>query len=223
MFHVKPDITVEKLLRFIRTQGMEVDEGQSRVFAAYHEMLLDWGRKINLYSKHDRERLIARHFLVSCYYAYYLRHYIPGANRILDLGSGAGFPGIIIAILLPKSRVVLLESSRKKSLFLRKAGQNLGLSVTVVNERAERMVLSGAERYSVVVARAVASLPRLIEYGKRLARPGGLLLAMKGSNYRQEMRTEDGRGNKLIVNEIDVSWVMFSEMMKNKVLLSVEL
>lgn len=222
MFHVKPDMTIEKLLHFIRAQGLNVNEGQALAFSMYLAMLQDWGRRINLYSTHDRDRLVERHFLASCYYAHYLQDQISTFGRILDLGSGAGFPGIILAILSPGSEVVLLEASRKKSLFLRQVVRSLNLSATVVHERAEQLNLGVDGRFPVVVARAVASLDKLIVYGRRIVRTGGIMITMKGINYAREMLLGHNAQNQLVVSEIDSRWIEFSGSMKNKIMVKVE-
>ncbi|MBW3561671.1 MAG: 16S rRNA (guanine(527)-N(7))-methyltransferase RsmG [Actinobacteria bacterium] len=106
-----------------------------------------------------------------------------GAGRLVDVGSGGGLPGIVIAIARPDLRVTLVESTRKKADFLRATTRALELDVEVVNERAE--TLSGD--FDLATARAVAPLGRLIPWVVPLLRPGGRLFAVKGERWREEL------------------------------------
>jgi len=118
-----------------------------------------------------------------------LPHLPAGAHRLADIGSGGGVPGIVLAIARPDAAVTLVESTRKKSDFLRRSVAELELdNVTVDARRAE--ALGRAERresFDVVVARAVATLPWLVEWMLPLARKGGLMLAMKGPRGEAEL------------------------------------
>jgi 16S rRNA (guanine527-N7)-methyltransferase len=116
---------------------------------------------------------------------------VPGGSSVIDLGSGAGLPGIVIAMLVPDARVVLLEPMARRAAFLEECVRELHLSNTVVRRaRAEEM--AGEIVADVVVARAVAPLDRLAGLALALARPGGLVLAVKGDGAAQELaRAED--------------------------------
>jgi 16S rRNA (guanine527-N7)-methyltransferase len=112
---------------------------------------------------------------------------VRGAQALADLGSGAGFPGLALAIALPNARVSLVESSRRKCAFLGRAVAESGLgNATVVNTRVEEWA-EGRESCDVVTARALAALPVVAEYAAPLLRPGGTLVAWKG---RREPREE---------------------------------
>jgi 16S rRNA (guanine527-N7)-methyltransferase len=103
-------------------------------------------------------------------------------SGIVDIGSGAGFPGVVLAIAMPEARVDLVESSRRKCAFLERLVESLGLpNVKVVCLRAEEWAAGeGRDRYDAATVRAVAVLATLVEYGAPLLRPGGLLVAWKG-------------------------------------------
>jgi 16S rRNA (guanine527-N7)-methyltransferase len=116
---------------------------------------------------------------------------VRGARRIADLGSGGGFPGLALAIALPKTRVALVESVGRKCAFLAGAATELGLTnVEVVNARAEAWD-EGLGAHDLVAARALAALPVLVEYAAPLLAPGGVLVAWKGRLETTEQR--DGR------------------------------
>ena len=113
---------------------------------------------------------------------------LPRSGAIADVGSGAGFPGLPLAIALPGREVDLIESARRKTAFLEAAVQALGLEhVRVVNERAEEWALEdGRDRYAAAVVRAVDALPTLLEYASPLLAPGGRLIAWKGTRDDRE-------------------------------------
>ena len=134
----------------------------------------------NLVSPRAAEELESRH-VPECLA---LARMLPdGPGRLVDVGSGGGLPGIVIAIARPDLRVTLLESTRKKAEFLRATARSLGLDVEVVNERAE--TLSGD--FDLATARAVAPLDRLIPWVMPLLRSGGSLFAIKGERWREEL------------------------------------
>lgn len=111
---------------------------------------------------------------------------VPGPCSLIDLGSGAGLPGIVLALLIPGAEVTLLERMGRRSDFLRECVAELGLANTrVIQAQAEEM--AGRLSADVVTARAVAPLVRLAPLALRLARPGGLVLAMKGAGAEQEL------------------------------------
>jgi 16S rRNA (guanine527-N7)-methyltransferase len=113
---------------------------------------------------------------------------VRAGERIVDIGSGAGFPGLVLAIAVPDARFDLLEASRRKAGFIQHAVASLGLdNATVVNARAEEWAAGeGRERYGMALARAVGSLPVLVEYAAPLLRVGGSLIAWKGRRDQRE-------------------------------------
>jgi len=128
-------------------------------------------------------------------------------SRVADIGSGAGFPGLALAIARPGLQVDLVESVQRKCMFLQDAARALGLAgVQVVNSRAEDWARGdGAERYDRVLARAVGPLPTLVEYAAPLLAAGGMLIAWKGAPDRDEERAgeraADRIGMKPVVTE----------------------
>lgn len=146
------------------------------------------GSPHNLVSRGAREELETRHVPESVA----LARQLPLSEqplRLLDVGSGGGLPGLVIAIVRPELRVELLDARLKKVAFLREAVDQLGLSVEVHHGRAEDLVhteLSGA--FDLVTARAVAPLDRLLPWTVPFLRPGGLLFAVKGARWAEELR-----------------------------------
>jgi 16S rRNA (guanine527-N7)-methyltransferase len=139
----------------------------------------------NLVSKRARAELRTRHVPECVHLAGLLPE---GARRLLDVGSGGGFPGLVIAIVRPEIEVHLLDSTEKKTGFLRAAADELGLSVTVHTGRAEALARPPlAASFDVVTARAVAPLDRLIGWTVPFLVPGGVLYAVKGERWQEEL------------------------------------
>lgn len=138
----------------------------------------------NLVSRRAREELWERHISE----ALHLAARLPTPARVLDVGSGGGLPGMVIAIVRPELEVVLLDSSEKKTAFLEEVAAELGITVGVVRGRAEDLRDGGLRgRFDVVTARAVAPLERLLGWTLPFLTPGGLLYAVKGERWEQEV------------------------------------
>ncbi|MGB9793307.1 MAG: 16S rRNA (guanine(527)-N(7))-methyltransferase RsmG, partial [Thermacetogeniaceae bacterium] len=143
--------------------GINMDEEKIEMFLQYERILEEWSERINLVRFRDREELYRSHFLDSLCCA-------KGAElcegvRFIDIGSGAGFPGIPLKICFPETTVYLLESQKKKCMFLEAVVEKLGLKECfVVNKRAEVYAREeGRSSFDVVVSRAVASVAVLLE------------------------------------------------------------
>lgn len=151
----------------------------------------------NLVSMRAKSELWDRHIQE----AVALAHRLPGPGRLLDVGSGGGLPGLVIAIERPDLRVVLLDSSRKKTQFLEETVEQLDLGVKVVRGRAEDLRTGPlARQFDLVTARAVAPLSRLLGWTLPFLVPGGLVYAVKGARWEEELdaaagelRTWDGQ------------------------------
>ena len=178
----------ERLLADIATAwGLPLNPNQLRQFARYTDELLAWNAHTNLTAITDRQAIYVRHFLDSLALA---RFWGPPPATLVDIGTGAGFPGVPLKILHPPLAVTLIESVGKKTAFLKHLIAVLGLEqVRVVTGRAETFGHDPGERerYDVATARAVADLRVLAEYALPLLRVGGLLLAPKGAGAEREI------------------------------------
>jgi 16S rRNA (guanine527-N7)-methyltransferase len=166
-------------------EGFQTETGVSREtldrLQRYADALVRWQARINLVAPATLPDLWRRHVLDSAQ----LLPLIPaGARRLIDLGSGAGFPGLVLAILgVPE--VHLIEADSRKCAFLREAARLTGAgSITVHNRRIEAMP---AEAYDVVTARALAPLPELLKLARRFAGPGTVYLFPKGRGLAEEL------------------------------------
>lgn len=148
---------------------------------AYADVLMDWNARHNLVAKSTLPDLWRRHFWDSAQ----LASLIPETARTLaDLGSGAGFPGLVVAAMRPGLIVTLHEATTKKCLFLKAAASRMSLEVRIENARLEDLP---ARPFDVVTARALAPLPQLLAYAQKFAAPNGICLFLKGQNVGAEL------------------------------------
>ncbi len=146
---------------------------------AYLALLLRWNATYNLTAIRDPREMVAKHLLDSLAMHAATAPIAAAGGRLADLGTGAGLPGIPLAIAQPGLQVALVESSGKKARFLREAVRSLGLGkARAVESRIEAFDAPGA--FDAITARALATLPLILELGGHLLKPGGVLLAMKG-------------------------------------------
>jgi 16S rRNA (guanine527-N7)-methyltransferase len=171
--------------------GIALDDAQLAAFARYRDLLLEWNAHFNLTAITDPHDVLTRHFVdsltVACALPLELRQDQP---LVLDVGSGAGFPGLALAIAFPAWRVTALEATGKKVRFLEHVIAALGLPhARALAGRAEDLARVPDERghYDVVTARALAPLPVLLEYCQPFARPGGVVVAPKKGDLAAEL------------------------------------
>jgi len=163
---------------------MELSNKQIEMFEKYKELLLEYNKMFNLTTITDDEQINIKHFLDSCLGL----EYIAKNSRVVDIGSGAGFPAIPLKILDPTLSICMLDSLNKRVNFLKVVIESLELKdITCFHSRAEEHVGQNRGHYDVVVARAVSSLPALLEYSLPLLRAGGRLIAYKGDKAAAEI------------------------------------
>jgi 16S rRNA (guanine527-N7)-methyltransferase len=177
---------MQQLVDGAHSLGLNLTAEQQAAFQLYYEELIAWNGKFNLTAITDYEQVQIRHFLdsLSCLLAQEAKAALgrPGA-RIIDVGSGAGFPGIPLKLVCPAGRFTLLEATGKKVTFLEDLIGRLGLrAVAAVKARAEELAHdpSHREQYDLALSRAVADLPVVAEYTLPFCKVGGWAIAQKG-------------------------------------------
>ncbi len=168
--------------------NIPLGEDEKALFEKYYDELILWNKTISLVSARSPLDIPVKHFIDSLTVLPFIEK---KRSRLLDLGAGAGFPGIPLKIVLKPLKLTLVESSRKKANFLKHVTRRLDLDdVTVINGRIESIAgeRSHRESYDIVISRATFKLPELIEQGTPFLSPGGTLIAMKGKNTEIEVR-----------------------------------
>ena len=170
----------ECLLKSVHTADFLISENTAQKFELYYQELLQWNAKVNLTTITEPADAAIKHFLDSVL----VMKYIPLAGALIDIGTGAGFPGIPLKIMNPGLSVVLVEAVRKKVSFLKQIIRLLKLQgIEVYNGRIEEYDRCGA--FDFAVSRAFSELGLFCRLAAPFIKPGGMLLAMKGSDKKE--------------------------------------
>lgn len=169
-------IDTKRMLELASGYGITLSQGQLAQLNRYAACLVEWNSRFNLTAITDPREIETKHFL-DCLL---LAAQPQVAGRVVDVGSGAGFPGLVVKILKPEVELTLMEPTGKRLEFLRHAAAEIGAEAHFVKERAEEAARKQwRESFDVATARAVAPLNVLCEYCLPLVRPGGVFIAMK--------------------------------------------
>ena len=177
---------IQELERKAKKMKIELSNQQLEQFYLYMNLLLEWNEKINLTAITDPKEIILKHFIDSITIATYLKN----AQSILDIGTGAGFPGIPLAILENSKDFILMDSLNKRIIFLQEVIQKLTLTrVQAIHGRAEELgkEKEHREHYDLVTSRAVAKLNILLEYMLPFIKMGGRCICMKSQEIEEEL------------------------------------
>lgn len=170
--------------------GIDIPESAIPAFIFFTEQLLEWNKSVNLTAITQPEEIITKHYIDSLTI---MKHIEYGAT-VMDLGTGAGFPGIPLKILRPDIKLTLVDGVGKRFLFIDAILKGLGVGdVNCIHARAEQLArkVDHKNAYDIVVARAVARLDKLAGYALPLVVDGGKFLAMKGPSADQEVTDAD--------------------------------
>ncbi|SEU08226.1 16S rRNA (guanine(527)-N(7))-methyltransferase RsmG [Paenibacillus sp. NFR01] len=183
------DTTVSQFTTLLQEHHIKLEAAQLVQFEQYYTELVAWNEKMNLTGITERDQVYMKHFYDSLTLSIYVN--MSEAERLADIGSGAGFPGIPLKICFPHLKLTIVDSLSKRITFLQHICDTLQLKdVTLIHGRAEDIARLTEHRdaYDVVTARAVARLSLLNEFCLPFARKGGLFAAMKGSDPAEEVR-----------------------------------
>ena len=176
--------------------GLKLDNETLEKLKIFYEFLNEFNAHTNLIAKADEKTILTRHFLDSM--AFCKIPLVPSKFKLLDIGSGGGFPSIILAILFPKAEIVAVDSVGKKVNFLNQATEKVGLkNFKALNTRAEELSSDFRENFDFVTARAVASLNTLSEYCIPFVKIGGNFVAYKAKTAKEELK-EAKKGIKIL-------------------------
>ncbi len=180
---------MEDLKKGLQNFGIKPEEEILARFAQYEKTLLEWNEKMNLTAITAHDEVMNKHFVDSISF----QSMIDADASLVDVGTGAGFPGLPLKIVRPDLKVTLMDALQKRLNFLDFVIQELGLSgIDTVHMRAEDAGHSPMrETFDVATARAVAALPVLCEYCMPLVKPGGVFLALKGREGEEEAKNAE--------------------------------
>lgn len=170
-----------RLQQGLRDMGLDLPAPAPEKLLDFLELLEKWNKTYNLTAVRDPEQMVSRHLLDSLSVLPYLH-----GSRVLDIGTGAGLPGIPLALARPDLEFTLLDSNAKKTRFATQALHELGLKNTaVVQERVEKF--HPAQKFDTLIARAFASIPDMLAASRHLCAPNGRFLVMKGVFPQEEL------------------------------------
>lgn len=191
----------ESLTEKAKQLQINLNENQIEQFYQYMELLVEWNKKMNLTAIIEPNEIILKHFIDSLT----INNYLKQAETILDIGTGAGFPGIPLKIVEKEKKITLLDSLNKRIQFLQVVIQTLKLEkIEAIHGRAEEFIKQEAKRevYDIVVSRAVARLNILLEYMLPFTKIGGKCICMKAIDIQEELQ-EAEKAMKLLGGEIE--------------------
>lgn len=174
-----------EIKKMLKDNEIELNENQIEKFYKYMSNLKEWNEKINLTAIKEDKEIILKHFIDSLKISEYLNN-----NKILDIGSGAGFPGIPLKIKNDKLEITLIDSINKKINFIKDTINKLELkNIEAIHIRAEELAQEKEyrEQFDTVVSRAVANLTTLVEYMIPFVKINGICICMKGPNFEKEL------------------------------------
>ncbi len=179
-------IDFNQLKRETAAYGIELDNEMCERFDIYADTLIEWNKVMNLTGITEPEGIVTRHFADSL--SFFGAVTPKNNDSLIDVGSGAGFPGLALKIVRPDMNITLLDGTNKRINFLKEAANRMGLEVNAVHGRAEEVAVKPdyREKYDFATARAVAAMNLLSEYCLGFVKVGGRFVAMKGPNVEAE-------------------------------------
>jgi len=168
----------EEFIKEVKKLGIEINEKMLEKLNIYYNLLIEENKKYNLTAITKEEDVYLKHFYDSLTAVKVINL---NNQSICDIGTGAGFPGIVLKIFFPNLTLTLVDSTLKKCNFLKKVVEQLNLNnVITINNRIENYAKEVRENYDIVISRAVAPLKHLLEYGIPLLKVGGTIICLKG-------------------------------------------
>ncbi len=185
---------MEELKKYLESQKIEYNMEILQKFDTFYDLLIEWNNKFNLTAITDKTEVEIKHFIDSIT----IYPYIKDNQYICDIGAGAGFPSIPLAILKPNCKFILIDSLNKRVNFLNEVVNKLGITnCTCIHTRVEDFAIKNRESFDITLARAVAPLNILLEYTMPLLKVNGLLISHKGSNINEEIDEAKAASNIL--------------------------
>lgn len=194
-------MTENEFVEELKKIGINVTKNQLKQFDKYYNLLIDWNKKINLTGIVEKKDVYLKHFYDSA--TLYKVIDLNKEESLCDIGTGAGFPGMVLKILFPNLKITLIDALEKRIKFLNIVIEELDLKdIETIHARSEEYGITHREKFDVVTARAVAALPVLIEYCVPLVKKDKYFIPLK-ANISQEIINSQSAIDKLKINEVD--------------------
>ena len=206
---------INTLMEECKKQNIELDENKAKALKEYKDLLVEWNEKMNLTAITEDYEVIIKHF-VDCLEC---THLITDEKKIIDVGTGAGFPGMVLAIYYSQIEFTLLDGLNKRLIFLEEVINKLELkNVKIVHARAEEAARNEDffESFDAVVSRAVANLPVLLEYTSPYVKVNGKCIVMKGDNVQEELELAKNAMNILKLKNVKEKEYKYSYKIDNE-------
>lgn len=194
-------MTENNFVENVKKLGIEINDKQLKQLEKYYKLLIDWNEKINLTGITKKEDVYLKHFYDSLTMQKIVNLY--NVETLCDVGTGAGFPGLVLKIMFPNLKITLIDALNKRINFLNDVIEKLELKdIETIHSRSEDYALKNREKFDVVTARAVASLPVLMELCVPLVKEQGYFIPLK-ANITEEKILSKNAISKLYLKEVD--------------------
>ena len=178
-------MSFNELISSLKELNITLTDYQQEQLITYKDFLIEYNKHTNLTAITNEEDIYLKHF----YDSLTITKVIELDNqKVLDIGTGAGFPGMVLKIVYPELDITLLDSNNKKITFLKELSTKLNININLINKRAEEYIVDNRENYDLVVSRAVANLNTLVELTIPFVKVNGYFIAMK-ANAKEEMES----------------------------------
>ena len=202
---------------FLCSSLINADRQTTEKLIKYLSLIKLWSKKMNLVSSSDKNDVFRKHFIPS----FWLNENIKDEKiqNILDIGSGSGFPGLILKILNSETEVYLIESNRKKTLFLKEVSEQLNIFPLIINDRIENFNRQTNIKFDIIVSRAVSSINKVWEWSVNILNNTGSVYIIKGRDYNNELINLHDTNFNIFKMEPNPTWVNNSPNLKNKIII----
>lgn len=183
---------IETLINALAKENVALNDTQTSQFEKYYQLLIEWNEKMNLTAITEPTEVAIKHFYDSITFLFHID--IKEYGKVIDVGTGAGFPGIPLKIMRPDIQLTLLDSLNKRLVFLQEVCDNIGIDAEIIHKRAEEggRDKNLREKFDIATSRAVANMNTLSEYLMPFVKVKGKMVAMKGKNGADELENAKG-------------------------------
>jgi len=187
-------MTEQEFINYVNELNIELDEDKLSKLERYYELLVEWNEKMNLTGITEKSQVYLKHFYDSL-----TLNKIVDLNQdlsLVDIGTGAGFPGLVLKIVFPNLKITLIDSLNKRIEFLKEVIKQLGLKdIEAIHARSEEYGIKNREKFDIATARAVAPLNILLEYSIPMLKVGGLFIPMKANIFQEIIESQNALKN----------------------------